>query len=152
VSSTPSESGDSAVAAPLARVALALLALATAGALLIAQHLKTRTALAGSAIWRPSSGVFDPRTSTASFSFTSPYHDHVTVSIVSGETGRVVAVLARNYSVVPYRRTERFPWTGRTATGAFEPNGTYVVQVHFDRLDRTTQVPQASFDLMRPTR
>lgn len=152
MSSTRSESGDAAVAAPLARIALALLALATVGALLIAEHLKSRTALAGSAIWQPSSGPFDPRTATASFSFTSPYSDHVTVSIVSGETGKVIAVIARNYPIARYRRTERFPWNGRSATGALEPSGTYVVQVHFDRLDRTTRVPQISFDLMRPAR
>jgi hypothetical protein len=152
VSSTRSESGDSAVAAPLARIALALLALAAIGALLIAEHLKSRTALAGSAIWRPSTGVFDPQTSTASFSFTSPYADDVTVSIVSRETGKVVAVIARNYPIARYRRTEQFRWSGRTTTGALEPNGTYVAQVHFDRLARTTQVPQISFDLTRSVR
>jgi hypothetical protein len=126
-----------------------VLALATVGALLIAEHLKSEKALTTSAIWQPSAGVFDPQVSSASFSFTSPYADRVGVSVVSSATGRIVAVIARDYPLTRYHRTAQFQWSGRTSTGALEPNGRYVVQVHFDRRDRTTQVPQINFELSR---
>lgn len=152
MSSTRSESGDAAVAAPLARIALALLALATVGALLIAQYLKHEQPLVNTnEIWHPSSGAFDPRTTPASFSFTSFYRDELTIAIVSKETGRVVAVIARDYRLASYR-TETFSWPGTTLNGALAPNGTYIVQVHFDHLDRTTQLPQVAFQVSHGTR
>jgi hypothetical protein len=146
VSSTRSESGDSAVAAPLARIALALLALAAVGALLIAQHLKHEPPLViDDAIWHPSHGPFDPRSTTAVFSFQTHYRDELTVSILSTRTGKAVRLLASAYPVAPYLRTEDFHWNGRTSSGALAPAGNYDVQVHFDRLNRTTQIPQVSF-------
>jgi hypothetical protein len=146
VPSNRTEPGGRLGAAALARIALALLALATVGALLIAERLKQKPSLViASAIWHPSQGSFDPRTSTATFSFDTHYRDDLSVSIVGA--GGAVVVLARNYPVAPYRRTEIFRWNGRTATGKLAPAGAYVVQVHFDRLDRTTQVPQISFQL-----
>ena len=33
------------------------------------------------------------------------------------------------------------------SSGALAPAGSYHVQVHFDRLDRTTLVPQVAFDV-----
>jgi hypothetical protein len=152
VSSTRSESGDSAVAAPLARIALAVLALAAIGALLIAQHLKHEQPLVNTnEIWHPSSGAFDPRNAPASFSFTSFYRDELTVAIVSKQTGRVVAVIARDYPLATYR-TETFSWPGTTLKGNLAPRGTYIVQVHFDHLDRTTQLPQVAFHVSYGTR
>jgi hypothetical protein len=152
VFSTRSESGDSAVAAPLARIALALLALAAIGALLVAQHLKHEHPLVNTnEIWRPSSGAFDPRNAPASFSFTSFYRDELTITIVSKQTGRVVAVIARDYRLATYR-TETFSWPGTTLSGTLAPSGTYVVRVHFDHLDRTTQLPQVAFHVSYGTR
>jgi hypothetical protein len=136
-------------AAALARIALALLALATVGALLIAEQLKHEHPLINAnAIWRPTAGAFDPATTAASFSFTSFYPDDLSVSIVSKQTGDVVAAIARRYPLTTYR-TRTFKWPGTTLTGARAPAGTYYVQVHFDRLDRTTDVPQVSFDLAK---
>lgn len=142
---TRTEPGGSSGAARLARIAFASLALATLGALAIAEHLKSQKALTDSAVWRPSTGTFDPKTARASVSLECYYRDHISVSIVSAKTGQVVALIARDYPVEPYRHTEAFPWTGRNMRGSLVPAGTYVVQVHFDRLDRTTQVPQAMF-------
>jgi hypothetical protein len=153
VSSTRSESGDSAVAAPLARVALALLALAAVGALLIAQDLKHEQPLVGAnAIWHPSQGTFDPRTTVATFSFVTVHRDRVSVSVVSTRTGKALLTITRNYPVEPHLRTAQFKWNGRRSDGALAPAGRYVVQVHFDRLDRTTQIPQVAFDVSYATR
>jgi hypothetical protein len=124
-----------------------VLALAAVAALLIAQHLKHEQPLVDSAIWQPSASTFDPRTTGASVSFRAHYADDVSVSIVSTQTGRAVATIARGYAVVPWHRTKRLPWNGRTTSGALVPAGRYVVDIHFDRLDRTTQLPQASFDV-----
>ncbi|HEX2702822.1 MAG TPA: hypothetical protein VHM72_05260 [Solirubrobacteraceae bacterium] len=148
MSSTRSESGDAAVAAPIARIALAALALAAVGALLIAQHIKHEPPLViADAIWHPSQGKLDPRTTTATFSFQTHYRDEVTVSIVSTRTGQTVSAVARAYPVTPYRRTEQFRWNGRASNGALVGAGNYVVEVHFDHLDRTTQIPQVVFDV-----
>jgi hypothetical protein len=152
VFSTRSESGDSAVAAPLARIALALLALAAIGALLGRQiSLVLTSGCSCLRCWATSSGAFDPRNAPASFSFTSFYRDELTITIVSKQTGRVVAVIARDYRLATYR-TETFSWPGTTLSGTLAPSGTYVVRVHFDHLDRTTQLPQVAFHVSYGTR
>lgn len=143
--SNRTESGGTTGAAPLARIALALLALATVGALLIAQQLKHESPLLNSGVWHPNTGTFDPQIAGATVSFKPYYRDDVSVSIVAAKTGGVVAVLARGYPVMGYHRTESFPWNGRTAAGRLAPPGKYLVQVHFDHLDRTTQIPQVAF-------
>ncbi len=143
--SNRAESGGSLGARPLARIALALLALATVGALLIAQHLKHESPLLDSGVWQPNTRTFDPQIAHASVSFKPYYRDDVSVSVVSATTGAVVAVLAHGYPVIGYHRTESFPWNGRTADGHLAPPGKYFVDVHFDHLDRTTQIPQVVF-------
>lgn len=136
-----------------ARVALALLVLATLAALLIAQHLKHESPLVvADAVWHPT-GAFDPRRGPARFTLRTNYDDDLTVSIVSARTGRAVAVIARDYAVARGRRTApAFRWEGRTSDGAYAPAGPYVVDVHFKRLDRTTEVPQIRFDVSYTTR
>jgi hypothetical protein len=123
-----------------------LLVAATAAALLIAQDLKHDNPLIDGAgvVWHPD-GAFDPQASPARFSFVSYYHDRLTVSIVSDRSGKVVDVIARNYAVKPYERTPTWRWRGTTTTGAPAPSGAYSVHVHFDRLNRTTPVPEIVF-------
>ncbi len=149
MSSTPTDGDGSrtrAVASPLGRITVALLAIATVVALLVAQHLKDDPALiqADAVVWSPSSGYFDPRREAARVSFVTPYHYRLTVSIVAARTGRVVAVLVRDYRVRGYR--SEFPaWNGRTASGSPAPPGDYAVSVRFAGLDRTTRVPYVIF-------
>jgi hypothetical protein len=152
VRTTRSDVAASPAAAPLAWIVFALLVLASAAALLVAQKLKHDPPLIqASAIWMPNSGAFDPQRTAATFSFQTSYNDKVTVSIVSTHSAKTVAVLARNYQVRRYRRTEQFSWKGRTATGGLAPAGTYVVTVHFERLDRTPTIPEVRFDLTYAT-
>jgi hypothetical protein len=148
VPTTRRDDGGRPAGAPLARIALALLVAATCAALLIAQQLKHEQPLVdASAAWHPAGGTFNPRGGAASVDFVTNYRDRVSITVVSTRTGRVVATLARDYAVSPNLRTEAFPWNGRSTTGVIEPTGTYVVDVHFDRLDRTLQIPQVSFKL-----
>lgn len=137
-----------ALATSLAPIAVALLAIATVVGLLVAQHLKDDPALiqANAVVWSPSSGYFDPRHEVARVSFVTPYHDRLTVSVVSARSGKVVAVLARNYRKHGYRSYFP-PWNGRTSSGALAPPGNYAVSVRFAGLDRTTRVPSASFHI-----
>jgi hypothetical protein len=138
--------------APLARIVFALLVLASAAALLVAQKLKHDPPLVNAnAIWAPNSGAFDPQRTAATFSFQTSYNDKVTVSVVSTNSAKTVAVLARNYPVHRDRRSKQFSWNGRTATGGLAPAGTYVVAVHFQRLDRTPTIPEVRFDFKYAT-
>jgi len=132
---------------PGARLVLALLALATAVALLLAQHLKDKPPLIDGAgvAWHPAQGLIDARTQPITFSFHVGYRDNITVSIVAERTGRTVAVLARERLASPYPRLY-FRWTD----AASAPAGTYEVEVHFERLDRTTIVPLIRFALRGP--
>ena len=132
-----------------ARAIFAVLALAALLALGLAQRLKDHKALIDSAVWSPAGRTFDPRTQTASFSFTPYYDDRVTVAIVSRASGRTVATVARNLPVVGWHRTAKLPWDGRTARGALAPPGDYEVSVHFTRLDRTTIVPELLLEVGR---
>jgi flagellar hook assembly protein FlgD len=145
VLTTRSDAAGTPPPAPLARIAVALLVLATLAALLIAQHLKHEGALVqANAVWHPTSG-FDPQTTTERFNFRTSYDDHVTVSVVSSATGKVVAVIARELAVSKYARSATLAWNGRTRSGAPAPSGNYTAQVHFDRLDRTATIPQLVF-------
>lgn len=142
---TRSDAAGSSPPAPLARIAVALLVLASLAALFIAQHLKDDGALVqANAVWHPTGG-FDPRTATERFSFRTSYDDDVTVSILSSHTGRVVAVVARHLAVNKDARTAVLAWNGRTRSGALAPRGNYTAEVHFDRLDRTAPIPQLRF-------
>jgi hypothetical protein len=122
--------------------------LASVAALLVAQKLKHDSPLINAnAIWMPNSGTFDPQRTPATFTFQTYYNDRVTVSIVSRRSAKTVAVLARNYPVHRYRRTKQFSWNGSITGGGLAPAGTYVVAVHFERLDRTPTIPEVRFDL-----
>jgi hypothetical protein len=135
----------------LARVVLALLVVASAAALWIAQQLKHKDPLinASGVVWHPT-GAFDPYATPARFSFQAYYKDHITVSIIATKTGRVVDVIARDYAVRIGHRTPTWSWPGITTTGAIVPSGTYSVQVHFERMDRTTALPEAVFYVRDP--
>jgi hypothetical protein len=136
-----------ALATSLAPITVALLAIATVIGLLVAQHLKDDPALiqANAVVWSPSSGYFDPRHEVAEVSFVTPYANRLTVSVVSARSGKVVAVLARNYRTHGYRSD--FFWHGETSSGTPAPPGDYAVSVRFAGLDRTTRVPSAAFDI-----
>jgi hypothetical protein len=124
--------------------------LATLAALLIAQHLKHDGALVqASAVWHPTS-EFEPQRASATFSFTTSYNDDVTVSVRAAATGKIVAVVARDLAVREYQRTNSLRWNGRSSSGRLAPSGSYTVQVHFDRLNRTAPVPQLVFKVKDP--
>ncbi len=133
-------------AAPLARIAFALLVLATLAALLIAQHLKHEEALVQAPVWSPTTPTSAGQT-TERFSFRAYYDDNVTVSIVSDATGRAVAVVGRDVAVRRYRRSREFTWHGELAGGAPAAAGRYSVDVHFDARDRTVPIPGLTFTL-----
>lgn len=129
---------------PGARIVLALLALAAAVALLVAQHLKNEPPLiAGTGVvWHPAQGPIDAHTQPITFSFYTAYDDNLDVSVVAEPAGRTIAVLARD---LPAHKGLRLYFRWPSAASA--PPGTYEVAVHFDRLDRTTIVPTISFEL-----
>jgi hypothetical protein len=137
---------------PLAALVLALLVAATVAALLIAQHLKHENPLinASGVVWHPD-GQFDPQVMPARFSFVPSYDDRVTVSILADLTGKVVDVIARNEAIKAYQRTPTWRWPGTTTGGAPPPSGSYSVQVHFDRLGRTTPIPEIVFHVREPS-
>jgi len=136
---------DRAIATRPARIIVVLLAIAAAGALLAAQHLKGRQPLLDSAVWRPPAGVFEPQNGPATVSFKPYYADTLTVSVV--HDGKLVAVIGRDYRDRAYQRSATFAWNGRTATGRRAAPGDYQVEVHFQRLDRTTLVPSVEFEI-----
>ena len=133
-----------AEAAPGARIVLALLAVAVAVALLLAQHLKGDPPLIDGTgvVWHPTHGLIDPRTQPISFSFYARYRDHLDVRIIAEPSGRTVTTLARDVPVRPFERLH-FGWPGASRA----PRGIYEVEVHFARLDRTVVVPSISFEL-----
>jgi len=123
------------------RVAFAVLVLATLGAFVVTQKLKSAPPL----VVRPHiSSVFssapDARVREARISFFIVHADDVTVSIVDGG-GRIVRTLLDGAHVPARKRIARW-WNGRTFSGARAPDGSYRVRVALIHQGRTIDLPQ----------
>jgi N,N-dimethylformamidase beta subunit-like, C-terminal len=134
-----------------ARAVFAALVLATLGAFVVTQKLKSAPPL----VVRPHiSSVFSPapdaRVRQARISFWIVHDDEVTVSIVD-ESGRIVRTLLDGGHVPARVRLTRF-WNGRTASGAVASDGRYRVRVALIHQGRTIDLPQAIVLDTRPPR
>ncbi|MDO8186351.1 FlgD immunoglobulin-like domain containing protein [Conexibacter sp. JD483] len=125
-----------------ARIVFALLVVATLGAFVVTQKLKSSPPL----IVRPDvSVVFSPvsrdkpRARRARISFWLQKADDVQISIVDAE-GRIVATIADGEHV-PYRVRKHWSWNGRTKDGRRAPDGYYRVRVALLRQGRTADLP-----------
>jgi hypothetical protein len=123
-----------------ARVAFGVLVLATLGAFVVTQKLKSAPPL----VVRPHiSSVFSPapdaRVRRARISFFILHGDDVTVSIVDANE-RIVRTLVDGRSLPARTRITRY-WNGRTATGAIAPDGHYKVRVALIHEGRTIDLP-----------
>ncbi|MBS1868696.1 MAG: hypothetical protein JSS99_03445 [Actinobacteria bacterium] len=135
----------------LARVAFALLVLATLGAFVVTQKLKSSPPL----VVRPQiSSVFSPapdaRVRKARISFWIVHGDDVSVSIVDAE-GRIVRRLADGRHV-PARRRIVLWWNGRDESGAVVPDGSYRARVALIHQGRTIDLAQPIAVDTRPPR
>jgi hypothetical protein len=124
-----------------ARVAFGLLVLATLGAFVVTQKLKSAPPL----VVRPRiSAVFSPaphaRVRRAEVSFWIVHGDDVTISIVDSE-GNIVRTLLDGRHVPARVRIVHW-WNGRTASGAIAPDGRYRVRVALIHEGRTIDLPQ----------
>lgn len=130
------------------RVVFALLVLATLGAFVIAQKLKSGPPL----IMKPAFySVFSPLTDEpgkprrARISFWLVNADTVAVSIVDAD-GRIVRRLATG-DKVPEKVRTRWHWDGRDADGRLAPDGRYRVRVALIHQGRTVDLPDVSIAL-----
>jgi hypothetical protein len=124
-----------------ARFAFALLVVATLGAFVVTQKLKSSPPL----VVRPHlSTVFSPapdaRVRRAKISFWIVNGDDVSVSIVD-EQGRIVRKLLDGYPLRKRVRITRY-WDGRTDSGEVAPDGHYRVRVALIHQGRTVDLPQ----------
>jgi hypothetical protein len=125
----------------LARIAFGLLVLATLGAFVVTQKLKSSPPL----VVRPHIySVFSPspdaRVRRARISFWIVNGDEVSVSIVDGE-GQIVRRLADGRHL-PARKRIVLSWNGRTDAGAVAPDGSYRVRVALIHQGRTIDLEQ----------
>lgn len=135
----------------LARIAFGLLVLATLGAFVVTQKLKSSPPL----VVRPHIfSVFSPaqdaRVRRARISFWIVNGDDVSVSIVDGE-GRIVRRLADG-RYLPERKRIVLLWNGRDDDGAIAPDGSYRVRVALIHEGRTIDLPQSIRLDTRPPR
>jgi hypothetical protein len=110
---------------------------ATAAAFAITERLKlTKSPIAGVKVVRT---YVSPRAhTTAAVNVRSRRVDRITATIVdSGRHG--VDTLA--YRVLVPRGWRTFSWNGRTDTGALAKDGTYRLEIHFERQRRTILLP-----------
>ncbi|MGB2710097.1 MAG: hypothetical protein WBC33_01165, partial [Conexibacter sp.] len=124
-----------------ARIAFGLLVLATLGAFVVTQKLKSAPPL----VVRPHiSVVFSPdpdaRVRRAKVSFWIVHGDDVSVSIVDRE-GRIVRTLLDGYHLPARVRITRW-WNGRTTAGAIAADGHYRVRVALIHQGRTIDLAQ----------
>lgn len=124
-----------------ARIVFALLVVATLGAFVVTQKLKSSPPL----VVRPHlSVVFSPapdaRVRRAKVSFWIVNGDDVSVSIVDDE-GRIVRKLLDGYPLAERMRITRF-WDGRTDGGEIAPDGRYRVRVALIHQGRTIDLSQ----------
>ncbi len=135
----------------LARIAFGLLVLATLGAFVVTQKLKSSPPL----VVRPHIfSVFSPapdaRVRSARISFWIVNGDDVSVSIVDDE-GRIVRRLVDG-RFLPERKRLVLSWNGRRDDGAVAPDGSYRVRVALIHEGRTIDLPQAIRLDTRPPR
>ena len=134
----------------LARIAFGVLVLATLGAFVVTQKLKSSPPL----VVRPHIfSVFSPtpdaRVTRARISFWIVKGDDVSVSIVDGE-GRIVRRLADGRHLPKRKRLVLF-WNGRADDGAVMPDGPYRVRVALIHQGRTIDLAQPiRVDTRRP--
>lgn len=124
----------------LARVAFGVLVLATLGAFVVTQKLKSSPPL----VVRPwLSEVFSPapdaRARRARVSFWIVNGDDVSVSIVDAE-GRIVRRLADGLAL-PERKRITLWWNGRDEDGKIAPDGRYRVRIALIHQGRTIEPP-----------
>lgn len=125
-----------------ARIVFALLVVATLGAFVVTQKLKSKPPV----IVRPDvSVVFSPvaddadKSRRAKISFWLDRGDDVSISIVDDE-GRIVATVADGVKV-PRKVRKKWFWDGRTRDGGRAPDGYYKVRVALLRQGRTVDLP-----------
>lgn len=125
-----------------ARIVFALLVVATLGAFVVTQKLKSSPPL----IVRPDVDVVfsplsrdKPRARRAKISFWLQKADDVQISIVDDE-GRIVATVADGVHV-PYKVRKTWFWNGRTKDGGRAPDGYYKVRVALLGQGRTADLP-----------
>lgn len=131
-----------------ARIVFGLLVLATLGAFVVGQKLKSTPPL----IVRPDvSVVFSPiarepgKRRRAKVSFWLVRGDDITVSIVNDE-GRIVRTIADGVAV-PKKVRKTWWWDGRTEDGARAPDGYYRVRVALIHQGRTVELPDVEIAL-----
>jgi hypothetical protein len=131
-----------------ARIVFALLVVATLGAFVVTQKLKSGPPL----IVRPDvSVVFSPVSDEkpdqrrAKISFWIVNGDDVSISIVDDE-GRIVATVADGVAV-PRKVRKTWWWDGRTRDGSRAPDGFYRVRVALLRQGRTVDLPDIEIAL-----
>ena len=135
----------------LARIAFGVLVLATLGAFVVTQKLKSSPPL----VVRPHIfSVFSPtpdaRVTRARISFWIVNGDDVSVSIVDGE-GRIVRRLVDGHFLPERKRLVLF-WNGRDDDGAVVPDGSYRVRVALIHQGRTIDLAQPIRVDTRPPR
>jgi hypothetical protein len=125
-----------------ARIAFALLAIATLGAFVVTQKLKSSPPL----VVRPQfDSVFSPSSDLPGkprrdkISFWIRHGDTVTVSIVNSR-GRIIRTLADGYDL-PTRVRKAWYWNGREEDGSMAPDGHYRVRVALIHQGRTVDLP-----------
>lgn len=127
----------------VAKVAFALLVVATFGAFFVAQRLKATPSLVLDARAYP---VFSPnqdgRKDGARWSFMLKRDDQMSVSVVDAD-GEAVRTLADGRQTAAYDR-QAFDWNGRTDEGTMAPDGTYRIRVSLRRQGRTIVVQRAT--------
>jgi hypothetical protein len=134
-----------------ARIVFALLVLATLGAFVVTQKLKSGPPL----VVRPYiSTVFSPardaRVRQARISFWIVHGDDVSVSIVDAD-GQIVRRLVDGRHLAARTRITRF-WNGRTDAGRIAPDGSYRVRVALLGQGRTIDLAQSIALDTRPPR
>jgi hypothetical protein len=118
------------------------LVVATFGAFFLAQRLKNAPSIVQSFTLTPFfSPNGDGRFDRAYVNFKLKRTDDVTVAVVNSD-GDEVRVLADDRRLPAYTPT-RFPWDGRTDSGARAPDGTYRIRVTLRREGRSVTVPRS---------
>lgn len=131
-----------------ARIVFALLVLATLGAFVVSQKLKSGPPLI---VRARVDSVFSPVTREAGkpkkarISFWLVKGDTVAISIVDAD-GRIVRTIADG-DKVPKKVRERWAWDGRTDDGEIAPDGRYRVRVALIHQGRTADLPDITITL-----
>lgn len=126
----------------VAKVAFALLVVATFGAFFVAQRLKATPSLVLEAKARP---LFSPnqdgRKDRARWSFMLKRDDQMSVRVVDDD-GEVVRTLTDGRQTEAYNR-QTFEWDGTTDEGAMAPDGTYRLRLALRRQGRSITIARA---------